>query len=124
VTITETIPDVDPSWTLDSIICTRDSNGDVLLVDTAPSDGEISIDSIQGDGITCTFTNNQDARLTLVKNVTNDKGGAALAGAWTLSAAGTTPLSGTTGVSSVVDPGDYVLSESGGPANYTGGAWN
>jgi hypothetical protein len=57
--------------------------------------------------------------------VTNDNGGTALDTAWTLSAAGPTPISGTEGqaaiTNAVVDPGSYDLSESAGPAGYTNG---
>jgi hypothetical protein len=66
-------------------------------------------------------------KLTLVKTVTNDNGGGALATAWTLSAAGPTPISGATGAAAVtgaiVDPGAYTLSESG-PSGYLAGAWS
>jgi hypothetical protein len=64
------------------------------------------------------------ATLTLLKTVVNDNGGTALDTAWTLSANGPTPISGTEGQAAVtaalVDAGDYTLSESGGPAGYTG----
>ena len=78
---------------------------------------------------TCTINNNdQQAHLTLVKTVTNDNGGTALPTAWTLAAAGPTPLSGATGSAAVtnvpVNAGSYPLSESGGPAGYTAGAWS
>ena len=81
-----------------------------------------------GANATCTINNNdQAAHLTLVKTVTNDNGGTALPTAWTLAAAGPTPITGTTGSASVtnaaVNAGTYTLSESGGPANYTPGAW-
>ncbi|TAM87149.1 MAG: hypothetical protein EPN43_09625, partial [Jatrophihabitans sp.] len=63
--------------------------------------------------VTCTY-------LTLVKTV---NGGTASPGAWTLSAAGPTNVSGagnSTAVTKVhVAPGSYTLSESGGPAGYT-----
>lgn len=74
--------------------------------------------------VICTFTNTlRPTHLTLVKTVTNDNGGSALATAWTLSASGPTPISGVTGDSSVtnalVTAGTYTLSESGGPSGYT-----
>ena len=54
----------------------------------------------------CVYTNDdQPATLTLVKTVTNDNGGTALPTAWTLAAAGPTPISGTTG-SAPVTVGD------------------
>ena len=78
---------------------------------------------------TCTFVNDDlPAHLTLVKTVTNDNGGTALPTAWTLAAAGPTPITGTTGSGAVtnvtVNAGTYTLSESGGPTGYPPGAWS
>jgi uncharacterized repeat protein (TIGR01451 family) len=79
-----------------------------------------------GQSATCTATNNDKPRLTLDKSVINDNGGAALNTAFTLTAAGPTPLSGiraTPAVTNVaVIAGSYTLGESG-PAGYTG-VWN
>jgi hypothetical protein len=73
------------------------------------ADGSVTINA--GDEKTCTITNDDDApSLTLVKEVTNDNGGTAVAGDWTLTAAGYDPDS--------PDAGTYNLSETG-PANYT-----
>ena len=82
-----------------------------------------------GVSATCTINNNdQPATLTLVKTVTNDNGGSAVPTAWTLAAAGPTPISGATGSDPVtaapVNSGTYTLSESGGPSGYTAGAWS
>ncbi len=82
-----------------------------------------------GANVTCTITNDdQPAHLTLVKTVTNDNGGTAVPTAWTLAAAGPTPISGTTGSGAVtnatVNAGTYALSESGGPAGYAAGSWS
>ncbi len=70
----------------------------------------------------------QNATLTLVKTVTNDNGGSAAATAWTLSASGPTPISGTTSspavTNAVVTQGTYNLSESGGPSGYTAGTYS
>ncbi|MFD1299700.1 hypothetical protein ACFQ4Q_24030, partial [Lysobacter gummosus] len=68
-------------------------------------------------------------RLTLVKTVTNDNGGTAVATAWTLTAtAGTTTITGATGTANVtnasVPAGTYTLSESGGPTGYTAGTYS
>ena len=67
------------------------------------------------------------AELTLVKVVVNDDGGTADAGDWTLTADGPTPVNGPGDspdvVDQTVDPGDYDLSESGGPPGYTAGDW-
>lgn len=83
-----------------------------------------------GDQVNCTYTNKPDsAKLTLVKQVTNSHGGAALATAWTLAATGaTTTVSGATGTSGVtkalVPTGSYALSESGTAAGYQAGSWS
>ncbi len=67
------------------------------------------------------------ASLTLTKTVTNDNGGTALPTAWTLAAAGPTPISGATGSAPVtnasVNPGTYTLSETGGPSGYLASVW-
>jgi len=79
-----------------------------------------------GQDVTCTITNwNNIPSLTLIKNVVNSGGGTAQAIDWTLSAAGPTPLSGTTPVTSGAGffAGSYALSESG-PAGYTASAWS
>ena len=82
-----------------------------------------------GGNVSCTIVNTaQQARLTLVKTVTNDNGGTALPTAWTLAAAGPTAgISGATGAAAVtnvaVNPGSYTLSETG-PAGYNAGAWS
>ena len=80
--------------------------------------------------ITCTFTNTYTARatLTLVKTVDNGGVGTAVPGAWTLAAAGTTNISGTSGNAAVTNQsvivGTYTLSESGSPVGYVqNGAW-
>ncbi len=83
-----------------------------------------------GDQVNCTYTNKPSAtKLTLVKKVTNSHGGTAQPSAWTLTATGAvTTISGVTGTAAVtsatVQPGDYALSESGGPAGYVAGAWS
>lgn len=78
-----------------------------------------------GETKTCTITNDdQTAHLTLVKEVTNDNGGNALAIDWTLSANGPTPISGPGGVESDVNAGTYDLNETGGPSGYIAGNWN
>ena len=63
-----------------------------------------------------------------MKEVTNDSGGTALPAAWTLTAAGPTPVSGVTATAAVtnaaVSAGSYTLSESGGPSGYTASAYS
>ncbi len=83
-----------------------------------------------GDKATCTITNTAEpSTLTLVNTVTNDDGGTARPGDWTLGASGPTAgISGPTGSEAVtgktVKVGTYTLSESGSPNGYTPGAWN
>ncbi|MBK6647638.1 MAG: sortase [Anaerolineales bacterium] len=69
-----------------------------------------------GESATCTITNNDIApTLTLVKNVTNNDGGTAAVGDWTLDANGPSTISGVTGAgavtSAIVDAGSYSLGE-------------
>ncbi len=81
-----------------------------------------------GDSVVCTITNTLlQSHLTLVKQVTNDNGGTALATDWTLNANGPTPISGTSGSANVtnatVNAGSYALTETNGPSGYTASAW-
>jgi hypothetical protein len=78
-----------------------------------------------GDSAVCTINNNDNgASLKLVKTVSNNNGGTAVASQWTLSASGPTPISGAGGVGpTTVTAGTYTLSESVGPSGYTPGAW-
>jgi hypothetical protein len=85
-----------------------------------------------GDSATCTITNDDIApRLTLLKQVVNAGGGAALPTAWTLTATGAgsapTNLSGTTPVTSgsTFKADTYTLGERDGPGSgYTASAWS
>jgi hypothetical protein len=77
-----------------------------------------------GQSATCTINNDdQTAHLKLVKTVTNNNGGTAVATAFTLSAAGPTPISGAGGVERDVNAGTYNLSETTLPG-YTAGNWS
>ncbi len=68
---------------------------------------------VPGDDVTCTFFNDDDApSLSLIKNVTNDNGGAAVPGDWTLTAAGyddASPQAGTAFALSESGPDGYSL---------------
>ena len=79
-----------------------------------------------GQSATCTIVNDdQAATLTLVKTVDNTGGGTAIATDWTLTATGTTTITGAGGVASTaVSAGTYTLSESTGPTGYVAGAWS
>ena len=99
--------------------------GSYSVSETGPSGYSASYSSdcsgsiANGEEKTCTVTNDdQPAHLKLVKVVVNDNGGTASATAWTLSAAGPTPISGAGGAESDVKPGTYTLSESG-PSGYS-----
>ena len=80
-----------------------------------------------GQNITCTITNNDRPRLTLLKSVTNNNGGTAADTAFTLTATGPITVSGTEGAAAItnasINAGTYVLSETG-PAGYAAGAWS
>ena len=77
---------------------------------------------------TCTITNDDNAvptaTLTVIKHVVNDNGGAALAGAWSMTVTNNGTLlpsfaGSETGTAVVLSPGSYSTAESGGPAGYT-----
>jgi choice-of-anchor A domain-containing protein len=114
-TVTETVPS---GWALSvtGTGCTLNAAGT-----------GIEVTPVAGQALDCTFTNTKLPRLTLAKTVTNDDGGTAQPDAWTLAAAGPTPISGPTGDAAVTDagvsPGTYTLSESGGPSGYTAAGW-
>ncbi len=81
-----------------------------------------------GQNATCTLSNNDiSPKLTLVKTVTNDNGGASVVPDFALAATGPTPITGITGAAAVtnanVNVGTYTLTESG-PTGYTAGAWS
>jgi uncharacterized repeat protein (TIGR01451 family) len=103
-----------------SYSCTNTRPGGQTLSGNGAS---FNVTPVSGDNFTCTFSNARWPQLTLIKSVTNNNGGNQLATAWTLSAAGPTPLSGTTGSASVtnvpVGTGTYTLSESATPTGYT-----
>ncbi|MDP9249003.1 MAG: ice-binding family protein [bacterium] len=102
-------------------------NGRILSLD-----GALTTDNNTISGPTCQAAPPPPppgmAELTLIKTVTNDNLGTAVATAWLLAAAGPTPISGATGSGAVtnvvVELGTYTLSESGGPAGYSGGIYS
>ena len=112
-TLSETGPD---GYDSDGYVCT----GNPRPVDT------VTIDV--GDNMTCTITHTaRNATLSLVKTVTNDSGGTAVPTDWTLTAIGPLLITGPSGASEVTDRivpiGNYVLSESDGPSQYTPSDW-
>ena len=78
-----------------------------------------------GASVVCSITNDdQAARLTLVKRVTNNDGGTESPTAWKLRATGPSSISGSPAVTKVaVRSGSYALSQYGGPAGYLTYAW-
>ncbi len=115
--LTEMVP---LDWQLDSASCEL-SNGTATgaFSGNTITDFEIQV----GRETTCTFTNSKPGKLTLVKEVTNDNGGTAVASDWTLTADGPSGFFGQSGVSASVAAGTYDLSESG-PAGYTASDWS
>ena len=73
-----------------------------------------NVNIVAGESYTCTITNDDIVpTLTLVKAVTNDNGGTAVAADWTLTATGPVTISGAGGVTSdsTFKAGTYTLSE-------------
>jgi hypothetical protein len=108
-------------WSFTSATCTV----------TAPNGGSQTVSGTtatinlkEGENVACTYTNTrQTGHLKLVKDVTNDNGGAAVASDFTLSADGPSPISGKGVADSTVYTGTYTLSESG-PSGYGASPWS
>ena len=125
-TLSETIAAGTP-YTLTSISCSLD--GQAYAITSATSTFPVKA----GKTTQCTVTNTaQQVSLTLVKTVTNDNGGTALATAWDLTALrkGTTTKvidaaeTGTPGASVTTGAGTFAPSESGGPSGDAAGTWS
>jgi len=113
-------------WPLTGIVCTVDSaNGG----SQSQSGNTETINLKEGEDVTCTFTNTEDAektrgKLIVIKHVINDNGGNAIASNWTMDVTGT-PTSHNAGVESPGTPHflkpdtAYSVSESGGPTGYS-----
>lgn len=67
VTITETLPNVSPSWVGYGATCVNDTTGQVV----ATSDGNdpLNVTTVGGHNITCTFVNQQQARIQVSKRI-------------------------------------------------------
>jgi LPXTG-site transpeptidase (sortase) family protein len=115
------------NYTLSESVVSGYSNSGVWSCSGFTSGSQTDDDTLTlgaGDNVTCVITNDDISPiLTLVKTVISDNGGTALDTAWTLNAAGPTPISGAEGAVAVtgatVDAGNYTLTEAGGPAGYT-----
>lgn len=129
--VTEAVP---AGWALTDISCTGavsstiQFSGGVGGAGFDPGDTTVAVDLTPGETVLCTFTNSRLPVLTLVKDLVTDSGGTANAIDWTLDATGPTAgINGSTGNAAVTTvsilPGDYTLSESGGPTGYTEGPW-
>lgn len=114
--VSETVPD---GWAQTSAVCTGDDDGN--------DPASIQLDA--GETITCTFTNTKQPRLKLVKTVTNNNGGTAVANDWDLTATGSggftegTPAAADATFRFVTIGVNYALSETG-PSNYTAGTFS
>ena len=115
--VSESVPS---GWSLTGIVCSvSDANGGTQSI----SGATVTIVLKEGELVTCTYSDQQlPAHLKLVKVVTNDNGGTAVATDFTLSAAGPTPISGAGGAESDVTAGTYALSETN-VSGYTASSW-
>lgn len=71
VEITEIAEPGTPQWNLTSIVCDADGDGDAdVFLETATA----KLKTIAGQVLNCTFTNQQDGQIRIVKNVAGDNG--------------------------------------------------
>ena len=95
-----------------------------------PVNAQNQITIALGEDVTCVIDNTAIApKLTLLKKVENGQsGGTAVDTDWTLTGTGPVTISGLEGDSTItakaVKVGSYALTESGGPAGYSGSTWN
>lgn len=104
-------------------LCNGSQLNNITQTDSLTADVTFTaIQSRNNANYQCASPRTPSATLTLLKTVINDDFGTALDTAWTLSASGPTNISGIEGAESVtgaiVNPGEYVLSENGGPVGY------
>jgi len=94
------------------------------------ADDPSAIHLAAGEIVTCTFTNTKKPKLKLVKTVTNDAGGTAVANDWDLTATGSggfteaTPAAADATFHFVTVGVNYALGETGGPSGYTMGTYS
>jgi len=106
VNISETLPAGQPAWDSAGASCVDDNgNGSEIA---SSDDTSVAVDTIAGETIVCTFTNNQDAQITVVKEVINDDGGDLDVGDFPLFLNGNGVTSGTP---NYVPPAEYVVTE-------------
>jgi predicted ribosomally synthesized peptide with SipW-like signal peptide len=104
-------------------LCNGSQLNNITQTDSLTADVTFTaIQSRNNANYQCASPRTPSATLTLLKTVINDDFGTALDTAWTLSASGPTNISGIEGAVAVtgasVNPGEYILSESGGPIGY------
>ncbi|MGH2722088.1 MAG: prealbumin-like fold domain-containing protein, partial [Actinomycetota bacterium] len=111
-----------PGWDLTGLACTATGGGSGAQSQTDIRRADINV--VAGGTVDCTFTNTrQQSYVNVVKHVVNDNGGTAAAGDFTIAVndPGSDPaaLAGNEqGTLVPVDPGDYSVSETGGPTGY------
>lgn len=110
-------------------LCDGEKLNNITQTDSLTADVTFTaIQSRHNDDYQCEEPRQPGATLTLLKEVINDDLGLALDTAWTLYANGPTPISGIEGASAItgatVTPGNYTLSEDGGPIGYSGGEFS
>jgi hypothetical protein len=97
-------------WTSDGGVCDNGTPNNITVV--------------AGETTTCTFTNTQTPKLTVIKHVINDNGGTAEADDFTMNVTATNPSSSSfpgaeaPGTTITLDAGAYSVGESG-PSGYT-----
>jgi hypothetical protein len=134
--VTEDDPTGD-GYALTDIDCSASDTGATYAEDEA--NRTVTFDVAVGETIDCTFTNSAFPKLELIKNVTNDNGGSAVATDWTLSATGTGGFGdqalsaiaagsyssrASTGEQTVNVSVQYTLSESATPTGYSASDWS
>src|SRR3954454_943496 len=105
-TVSELLPATTPAWLLNSIVCGDDSAGSNQST-TAIASPTATITLKAGDTVTCTFTNDQQGRLVLVKNTVGPDGTFSFSGP--IASVTTTGNTGSVGLD--VAPGTYPIAE-------------
>lgn len=100
-------------WQLTDLSCAA-SGGDTTASTSVPNATATITMGLAGT-VECTFTNTKQPRLTVVKKVQNDNGGALTTGDFTLKIDGSTV---TSGVPVAVSAGSHVVAEGAVPAGY------
>ena len=113
-----------------SIVCvdTANQNQQVAATNT-DTPGPLQVNVTTCSDIICTVTNTREgaptAQLTVIKHVINDDGGTAVANQWQLHATeggsdvpGSPKPGNEAGESYTFEPGNYAVSETGGPSGY------